>query len=426
MLYNLIHGRIRSISAGDYRAIFGEEPPEYAVKRVDGQYFRGMVRLWLFLDSCASKVDLYGELYPGKRFRKVDHRIFNGQVRSVEARLEEVMEGKFLDQGLQRSQILMWIDELNGCTKERVPYRTARPALKYLEMGLGVSPSHFLKQRTRRYESGELSTISKKLYDRIEGLRRRAENVLGSGSQFDLLKLREDIFGRREGLVLYADIREELVLLKEYGRKSPRRYLGRSICLYERMGLKRVAAWRAARIREDAAALLRRMSDVPLSAMPRSYGKMHVTALISALRRVAAIKSLSENTGLEKTVLSPTISRVEEFRAELNLLVMEESADHLGMSRRAFDLMVASNSQLFRRVGIYDGRWHLPVSYLDELLGKRDFYTVRGKYEFLAKCLIPGLQPHGSRHAAGGVSPTKRPRFCRSESAISSRAAPAR
>ena len=61
LIYNLVHGRINSLSAADYRRIFGEDPPEQETQRVSGEAFRGMVRLWLFLNEHATKKDLYAE-----------------------------------------------------------------------------------------------------------------------------------------------------------------------------------------------------------------------------------------------------------------------------------------------------------------------------------------------------------------------------
>jgi hypothetical protein len=56
LIYNLAHGRINSLSADNYKIIFGEEPPYQALKRVDGAYFRGMVRLWLYLNDDATRL----------------------------------------------------------------------------------------------------------------------------------------------------------------------------------------------------------------------------------------------------------------------------------------------------------------------------------------------------------------------------------
>ena len=58
LVYNLLHGRINSLSAKNYKLIFGEAPPKQAVKRVDSAYFREMVRLWLFLNGDVSEADV--------------------------------------------------------------------------------------------------------------------------------------------------------------------------------------------------------------------------------------------------------------------------------------------------------------------------------------------------------------------------------
>lgn len=52
--------------------IFGEEPPNQAVRRVSGAYFREMVQLWLFLNGDVSEADLYREFYRDKNVKKVD------------------------------------------------------------------------------------------------------------------------------------------------------------------------------------------------------------------------------------------------------------------------------------------------------------------------------------------------------------------
>ena len=119
LAYNLAHGRIHSLSAEDYRLIFGEEPPIQEQKRVDGAYFRRMVELWLFLNEGITKSDLYREFYSGRKFRKVDYRIFVGAVRTVEVRLESMMEQKFLDQGVGRAEIESWLEEFYEIKDER-------------------------------------------------------------------------------------------------------------------------------------------------------------------------------------------------------------------------------------------------------------------------------------------------------------------
>ncbi len=157
LIYNLAHGRIRSLSEQDYRMIFGEEPPCQEPKRVDGYSFREMVRLWLFLNDDVTEKDLYTEFYQGKIFAKTDYRIFTGGTKSIEFRLEKIMEKKFLNQGLNKSEIEEWIEELDLISdKQRVSYKDIKPVLDYLQRSLEVNPTRILNQRVDRYESGEL------------------------------------------------------------------------------------------------------------------------------------------------------------------------------------------------------------------------------------------------------------------------------
>lgn len=59
----------------------------------------------------------------------------------------------------------------------------------------------------------------------------------------------------------------------------------------------------------------------------------------------------------------------------------------LGMKKKAFDLMVAKNCEIFRSVGRYTKRWYLSDLYLKELSEKEFFDLVSAKYEFMAKTL---------------------------------------
>jgi hypothetical protein len=45
----------------------------------------------------------------------------------------------------------------------------------------------------------------------------------------------------------------------------------------------------------------------------------------------------------------------------------------LGMKKRAFDLMVAKNGEIFRSVGRYTRQWYLSDLYLKELSEKEFF-----------------------------------------------------
>jgi hypothetical protein len=80
LIYNLARGRVRSLSAAHFEVIFGRKPPQQDSGRVDGTYFREMVILWLFLNNGITQKKLYRELYPQKRVRKEDYRIFTGEI----------------------------------------------------------------------------------------------------------------------------------------------------------------------------------------------------------------------------------------------------------------------------------------------------------------------------------------------------------
>ena len=234
IVYNLVHGRIKSISARDYERIFAEKPPDRHLERVDGKYFREMVRLWLFLNHDAKKKDLYKEFYPDKKIKKVDSRIFSGKVKTIEIRLEKTMQQKFFDHGLDRSEIRTWIEELHKIDQEeRISYEEAKPVLASLEQVFNISPSCVLNQWIGRYESGELKTISMDRYHDILDLKEKADRTLRSGSRFEMEKLHEEICGKRDGMTLFSEIEDELDFLREYRTKGIKKYLGRSVSYYK-------------------------------------------------------------------------------------------------------------------------------------------------------------------------------------------------
>jgi len=152
LAYNLVHGRINSLSAENYKLIFGEEPPKQAIKRVDGTYFKEMVKLWLFLNDDVSEADLYWEFYRNKDVKKVDYRIFSEVTQTVEKNIEHAMEQKFIDQGFYRPDIKELIRELHLMEKqERVLYKDIKPILKFLEETLEINPTRILNQWFVRY-----------------------------------------------------------------------------------------------------------------------------------------------------------------------------------------------------------------------------------------------------------------------------------
>lgn len=405
LVYNLANGRVKSLSAREYRILFGEEPLPKGQDRVDGAYFRGMVTLWLFVNDAESKSDLYREFYPDKRFRKVDYRLFSGEVKTVEARLERIMEEKFLGQGFDRSEIKEGVEELDLIPdKQRVPYGCIKAALEYLKEHVKVSPAQLLQGRYQRYERGELKTVKKTLYHYTLKLKREAEEAVHAGSRARIEKLREKIYGKREGFTLYVELEDQLQFLQTYGGGSSKRYLGRTIRNYEESKLKRVASWRARKIRNDCNTLISNNPEIPVLSIPRPHLEERLGKMLSILKSHLIYRMTGKESMLyEKHVLTPLFHEMRKYGTERDALTrMDRAAYVLEMSKTAFDLMVAGNRDLFRKIGHYDGRWHLPTRYLQELLEKEGFDLIKEKYEFMAK--ICGNPLQSMKHVSG-ISP---------------------
>lgn len=400
LVYNLVHGRIKSISALDYERIFGEKPTDRQLQRVDGKYFRDMVRLWLYLNHDAKKKDLYKEFYPDKRFKKVDSRIFSGKVKTIEIRLEKAMEQKFFDQGIDRPEIRTLIAELQRSQyEERFPYEAAKPVLESLEQTFDISPSCVLNQRISRYESGELKTISMKRYHDILHLKEKADRTLHSGSRFEMEKLREEICGRKDGMTLFSEIEDEIDFLRQYGAKGTKKYLGRSVSPYKESKLRRIATWRAMNIRKNCDELIGKIPQIKLASLPKSFIQTRISKLISVLKSCLIEKLIKDESGTyERLILSISSHAIEEYKKEGHEFTrMDHAASALGMSKTAFDLMVATYADIFRRIAKYDGRWCLPNLYIKALNEKEGFPIVKAKYEFLAKC-----RTHSHKSDEGG------------------------
>lgn len=388
LVYNLVHGRVKSISVRDYMRIFGEKPQDRQLKRVDGKYFRDMVRLWLFLNNDAKKKDLYKEFYPGKRYKKVDSRIFSGKVKTIEIRLEKIIEQKFFDQGLDRPEIRTWIAELQlSQNEERVPYEAAKPVLESLQEIFNISPSCVLNQRICRYESGELKTISMDRYHEILHLKEKADRTLLSDSRFEREKLREEICGRKDGMTLFSEIEDELDFLRQYGAKGTRKYLGRSVSPYKKSKLGRIASWRAQNIKKECDELIGKIPQIKLASLPKSFIKKRISKLFSVLKSCLIEKLIKDESGTyERLILSTSSHKIEEYKKEGHSFTrMDHAASALGMSKTAFDLMVATYADIFRRIATYDGRWLLPNKYIKALNEEEGFPIVKAKYEFLTR-----------------------------------------
>jgi hypothetical protein len=388
LIYNLVHGRINSLSVAEYRRIFGEDPPEQEESRVDGDYFRGMVRLWLFLNDHTTEKDLYNEFYGSKPVKKPDYRIFTGATKTVEERLERMMERKFLEQGLSREETKEWIGEFDRYPEnKRVSYEMVKPILARLQKNLKVHPTRLLNRWIASYESGELKTIGGKLYEDLLALDRKAQEAVRKPSRAKLEKLREEVYGVREGLILFSAIEEELEFLKKYGGRSVKKYLGRSMGKYKRSKLKRVAIWRAEKILEDCKKVMAENPKIPVMALPKRYRIAQWRRVTGALEQVViATMFSSDKLSFEKEVLTPTYHSREDYERDGHGYVsLGEAAEILGMSQKAFGLLMATHSEVFKRIGRYEGKWSMPDLYLFEVSARVEFALIRAKYEWLAR-----------------------------------------
>jgi hypothetical protein len=386
LAYNLVHGRINSLSAENYKLIFGEAPPKQAVKRVNGKYFREMAQLWLFLNDDVSEADLYREFYQDRNTKKVDYRIFTETTQTVEKKIEQAMEQKFIDQGFDRIDIKELIRELRSIEEqERVPYQDIKPILSFLSETLEINPTRILNQWFVRYEDGELKTVSKQVYDNALELKNRAEKALRSGSRFKIEKIREEIYGKKEGYTLFSEIEEELEFLRKFGGKNPRQYLGRSVSHYKKKRLKRIASWRALKIINACHNFIDDHSEVALKSLPKFHRKTKLKKLLTMLKSYLISKATKEEYDIERSVLLPTYYQEQHSPEEYGWISLDKAGYFLGMSKTAFDVLVSENLDVFKKIGTYNKQWYVPYIYLKKIKEKNGFDILKAKYEMLAK-----------------------------------------
>jgi hypothetical protein len=387
LLYNIVNNRVGSVSARHYRILFKEAPPRQANAKVDGGYFRKMVDLWLYLDGTMSKAALYANLCPQDGNKKPDYRIFSGQIDTIDARLEDAMEQKFIDCGFDRPTLQQWIREHGRLAPEgRVAYSDLKPILRYLNRVVGIHPTALLSQLVDRYESGELKTVTRSIYERAAALKQRAEVAFDHQDRQEIERIKEAVYGKKQGYIRYSTVEAELKFLQRYGRKSPKGYLGRGLHTYEKGVCKRIASWRAEKIIGDCGALIDRRPDLPLSVLPQSFQHKRVRRLQTVLLgRAAELLSREDGIALEKKILSPSLTRGEYTQYDSSFTQFDRAPSTLGMKKRAFDLMVAKHCDIFKMVGRYAKRWYLSDLYLKELSENAYFNVVTTKYERMAQ-----------------------------------------
>ena len=389
MVYNLVHGRVRSVSPRNYRKLFREAPPHQDPKKVDGTFFRKMVRLWLYLDDGVTQADLYREFYGRHYTKRVDNRIFTGQVKTVSPQLEKMMLHKFEAAGLARAEVERWIEDLESRPQpDRVPYQRIRPLLLFLQAELNIHPTAILNQSFVRYETGYLQSVSGAVYDRAQALQKKVEQALSSGCRYEVDKIRESVYGGRSDYTLYSKIEEELRFLKKFALKGAKFYLGRGMGHYERGKSRRIASWRANNIIEACESFVRQRPDLPIASLPRSQRRKRIGFLLAALNAGMAKRLMTqEGLSLEKRILKPQHEQATYNKPQHGFTEFDIASRTLGMKKKAFDLMVAKNCEIFRHIGKYSKRWYLPNLYLRELSKKQHFHLISIKYEMMARQL---------------------------------------
>jgi hypothetical protein len=299
------------------------------------------------------------------------------------------MRKKFSDAGIDAALLDQWIDEFETLhPDDRVPYHRIRPVLFFLKANLGVHPTSLLNQSVSRYETGMLKQVSRDVYDRAIALKHQTEEALEAGRQRDLEKLKEKISGGKAGYTLYLDVKEELQFLRRHAKKGAKRYLGRGMWIYETGRAKRIPDWRVRKIMDDCDRFIRQTPNLPVSWLPRSRQTKRIGMLLDVLVARAA-QLLSDQDGIifEKRVLKPLHTRDVYRKPTHGFTRFDMASGVLGMKKKAFDLMVAKNCEIFRSVGTYAKQWYLSDLYLQELSQNEYFELISTKYELMAKRL---------------------------------------
>lgn len=387
MVYNLLNRRVQTISHRHYQMLFGGPPPSQQHLKVDGSAFRSMVDLWLYLNDRASKVDLFKELHGSADGQPVDYRLFSGQVSTIDTRLEYQMRSKFAEAGLDGPMLAQWLDELSQIEREKmVPFSRIRPVLAFLQEHLGVHPTAVLNQSVARYQSGMLKRVSTEIYERACKHQEAVKTALPFATARDLERIKESIVGGKTGYTLFAEIEEELDFLCRFAGKRAKHYLGRGPWMYATGRAKRIATWRADQILADCEKFIDRSPVVKVRDLPSSIQRRQVQPLTDVLKqRINQRLAADETTEFEQRILRPLRTRAEYSHPRQRFTPFEMAPRTLGMRRKAFDLMVAKNCEIFRTVSKFEQRWYLPDLYLNDLARHRHFRLISDKYEWMAR-----------------------------------------
>jgi hypothetical protein len=233
-----------------------------------------------------------------------------------------------------------------------------------------------------------LKSVSRHIFDKAVTLKRRIEETAATGQKQKIDKLKEAFTGGKSGYTLYSEVEDDLHFLRNYAKKGAKRYLGRGTWTYENGRAKRIANWRAQLIRQDCDQFIRETPNLRLSGLPRGRQAKAVRALLDVLvARAAQLLSEQEGLVIEKRILRPSHAWDEYKKPNHGFTRFDMASTVLGMRKKAFDLMVAKNCEIFRSVGRYGKRWYVSDLYLKELSGNAFFDLISAKYELMAKTL---------------------------------------
>jgi hypothetical protein len=112
-----------------------------------------------------------------------------------------------------------------------------------------------------------------------------------------------------------------------------------------------------------------------------------VGRLLSVLRKIS-IQQICHNNDVEfeaDILRQVTLDPVQYPNQEQVLVRFDEAARYLKMKQKAFDYLVASHSNLFKKIVVRKEKgWYIPDTCLAMLKKVAGFSLIKGKYDFLA------------------------------------------
>ncbi|MBA4366957.1 MAG: hypothetical protein C0403_04890, partial [Desulfobacterium sp.] len=310
------------------------------------------------------------------------------EIDTIECWLEERMEQKFLDLGLERPIIQNWIRELNTQNRgKRIPYREMKPVLQFIQDIAGIHPTRLLKQSVKRYETGSLHTVSSQVFEDAMQVKKEIDQYLDSNQTFHKEQLLDGIYGKRAGFIPFYEIEDKLEFLREYAGQYPKKYLGRGIGYYRKKKIKHIASWRGIRIDKDCLDIIQKKPDLRLLSLPKMFMNQEVGKLLSVLKKISIQQICHDNdVEFEADILRQATLDKGCYPDPGQVLVrFDEAARYLKMKQKAFDYLVASHSNLFKKIVVRKEKgWYIPDICLAMLKKVAGFSLIKGKYDLLA------------------------------------------